>query len=87
MSLDHNGRQVGTIQLAQDYLDVQFPQIEDQAANLTAHRSISGCALRRTDIVGLDENAQDVIAAPQRYLKEMDAPDHCSEFRAHGLFN
>ena len=54
--------EIRVIQLARNYLDVQIPEIEYQAADLMAYRFISGSALQRNDILVLDENEQDEIA-------------------------
>jgi|SRR5215213_1458973 len=64
--------EIKVIQLARNYLDVQIPQIEYQAADLMAYRFIGGSALQRNDILVLDENAQDVIAHQlATYLKQL----------------
>lgn len=64
--------EIRVIQLARNYLDVQVPQIEYQAADLMAYRFISGSALQRNHILVLDENAQDVIAHQlATYLKQL----------------
>lgn len=64
--------EIRVIQLARNYLDVQIPQIEYQAADLMAYRFISGSALQRNDILVLDENGQDEIARQlATYLKQL----------------
>lgn len=64
--------EIRVIQLARNYLDVQIPQIEYQAADLMAYRFIIGGALQRNDILVLDENAQYEIARQlATYLKQL----------------
>lgn len=64
--------EIRVIQLARNYLDVQIPEIEYQAADLMAYRFISGSALQRNDILVLDENERDEIAHRRAtYLKQL----------------
>jgi aminoglycoside 2''-phosphotransferase len=77
--------EIKVIQLAGNYLDVQIPHIEYQAADLMAYRFIGGSALQRNDILMLDETDRDVIAHQlATYLRQLHGipPD---EIERHGI--